>query len=270
MGMTGARKDHIRHSAKVTRTARWKVLRMAILERDGFRCKACGVGGRLEVDHIKPVRTDPELSYEPGNLQALCAACHTRKTRLECGHPDMAPERKEWSGFVADLTRRGPAFSIPAWLKPSAVPVFLVAGPPGAGKSTLTRDRAGPQDMIIDFDTYLKSIGGQSWDTDRDLVRKAFKMRDDALRSLATRRMGRVWFIISAPSAAERKAWSRALLRVTDIVLDVDSETCKARIRAEADRQHAVEKMCAAVDRWWTIYAADGGTNPKQHGDPNA
>ena len=91
------RKDHHRHSAKVTRTARWKVLRMAILERDGFACRACGTArGRLEVDHIKPVRTHPALSFEPSNLQTLCPACHTRKTRLECGHPPLPQSRQQW------------------------------------------------------------------------------------------------------------------------------------------------------------------------------
>ena len=66
------RREHHRHSKKVTRTKRWQALRAEILERDGYRCQDCGCGGRLEVDHIKPVRTHPELSYDPGNLQALC------------------------------------------------------------------------------------------------------------------------------------------------------------------------------------------------------
>ncbi|MDF1716189.1 MAG: HNH endonuclease signature motif containing protein [Antarcticimicrobium sp.] len=101
----GDRKQHHRYSKKVTSTKRWKVLRMAILERDGFRCKSCGARGRLEIDHIKPVRTHPERSYDPLNLQALCPSCHTRKTRIECGHPApiQTPERSAWVKAVADL-----------------------------------------------------------------------------------------------------------------------------------------------------------------------
>lgn len=97
------RREHHRHSRHVTRTARWKVLRAAVLERDGWKCRCCGERRRLEVDHIKPVRTHPELSFDPRNLQALCGACHTRKTRIECGHKEKSPERKAWADAVASL-----------------------------------------------------------------------------------------------------------------------------------------------------------------------
>jgi len=105
--MTSIRTQHHRHSAKVTRTARWKTLRLSILERDGYRCKGCGCAGRLEVDHVKPVRTHPELSYEPRNLQALCPSCHTKKTRIECGHRPLSDVRQEWRTFADALTRNG-------------------------------------------------------------------------------------------------------------------------------------------------------------------
>ena len=257
---------HKRHSQKVTRTKRWKVLRMAVLERDGFACKACGARGRLEVDHIKPVRTHPELSFEPGNLQPLCATCHTRKTRLECGHPPKSDGRKDWAGFVKTLERGGKRFSIPDGLRPSAIPVFLVFGPPGAGKSTLIRQESRDGDVVVDFDVFLKSVGGVKWDTDMVKVRQAFQLRNAALQGLATRRSGRAWVIATAPSKAERRLWKSTLLRATEILLAVDPDTCKARIRADPDRQHAVEKMCAAVDQWWRTYAAESG-QPKQTGD---
>jgi 5-methylcytosine-specific restriction enzyme A len=104
----GVRRDHHRHSKRITRGPRWKALRMAILERDGDRCRKCGTGGRLEVDHIKPVRTHPELAYEPRNLQALCPSCHTKKTRIECGHPAPNPERQQWQNAVFDMERHPP------------------------------------------------------------------------------------------------------------------------------------------------------------------
>lgn len=99
--------DYPRHSKRVTRGKRWHTLRMAVLERDGFRCRKCGARGcRLEIDHIKPVRTHPKLAYEPDNLQALCTRCHTRKTRIECGHPPCPQNRLDWRKAVLSLERQ--------------------------------------------------------------------------------------------------------------------------------------------------------------------
>ncbi|WP_334061372.1 HNH endonuclease [Limimaricola cinnabarinus] len=98
-------KEYHRHSRRVTSTRRWKVLRHVILERDGWKCRCCGARGRLEIDHIQAVRIAPERAFDPSNLQALCGPCHTRKTRIECGHPApiRSPERDAWAQAVADL-----------------------------------------------------------------------------------------------------------------------------------------------------------------------
>lgn len=96
-------KTYDRYSRHVLKTARWKILRLEIIERDGLRCLDCGARGRLEVDHVKPVRRRPDLAYEPSNLRTLCTSCHTRKTRIECGHAPLDPRRVRWREFVADL-----------------------------------------------------------------------------------------------------------------------------------------------------------------------
>ncbi|WP_313138113.1 HNH endonuclease [Paracoccus jeotgali] len=100
------RPDYQRHSKRVTATRRWQVLRHAILERDGWACVDCGTRrGRLEIDHVKPVRTHPELAFDPTNCATRCQPCHTKKTRIECGHPApvQSPERDAWAQAVADL-----------------------------------------------------------------------------------------------------------------------------------------------------------------------
>lgn len=95
-----------RHSKAVIGTRRWKRLRFEILRRDGWQCVQCGARGRLEVDHILPVRTHPELSFDRGNLQCLCPGCHTRKTRVECGHTPTDPDRQKWREAVAELAAK--------------------------------------------------------------------------------------------------------------------------------------------------------------------
>lgn len=100
----GVKRDHIRYSKRVTHTRRWQTLRMAILERDGWKCRHCGEQRHLEVDHVLPVRTHPERSFSPANLQTLCRVCHTRKTRIEIGHKPTPPARQEWRDLLKTQT----------------------------------------------------------------------------------------------------------------------------------------------------------------------
>lgn len=96
MGM----KHYDRHSAAVIRSARWKSLRLRAKRRDGWKCVECKGVGRLEVDHIKPVRSHPELAFDLSNLQTLCGSCHARKTRIECGFPELSPARAAWRDLL--------------------------------------------------------------------------------------------------------------------------------------------------------------------------
>lgn len=58
----------------------YRLWREKVFARDNWTCKHCGErGGLLHADHIKPYSTHPELRYDVGNGQVLCAPCH-RKT----------------------------------------------------------------------------------------------------------------------------------------------------------------------------------------------
>ncbi|MDM7255199.1 MAG: HNH endonuclease [Paracoccus sp. (in: a-proteobacteria)] len=96
-------KDYPRYSKRITRTRRWQTVRHAALERDGWACVDCGSRKRLEVDHVLPVRTHPELAFDLGNTATRCSSCHTRKTRIECGHPPPNPKRQQWQQSVSSL-----------------------------------------------------------------------------------------------------------------------------------------------------------------------
>ena len=79
---------------------RCAVLRRQVFERDGYRCRCCGAAGRLEADHVLPIHKGGEV-YELRNLQALCRACHIRKTADE--NSPTSPERREWAGYLRSL-----------------------------------------------------------------------------------------------------------------------------------------------------------------------
>ena len=60
-------------------TVQWRKLRRMALNSDPF-CRYCAELGKVTpsviADHIKPVRTNPELAFDLGNLQGLCFDCH--------------------------------------------------------------------------------------------------------------------------------------------------------------------------------------------------
>jgi len=67
----------------------WKAQRKKALERDGYRCRACGMsegehieryGRSLDVHHVVPVREfdDPVDANSLGNLVTACKECHGR------------------------------------------------------------------------------------------------------------------------------------------------------------------------------------------------
>lgn len=55
-------------------------MRFSIYERDGYRCRKCGISdkyAKLEIDHIIPIAKGGKSTYD--NLQTLCHKCNTEK-----------------------------------------------------------------------------------------------------------------------------------------------------------------------------------------------
>ena len=88
---------------------RWARVRLAVLDRDGWKCTVCGriwggLKGRLEVDHIQPLAENGPM-YDLKNLSTKCRPCHFNKTALERGQtPNVVSEaRQALLGMVDEL-----------------------------------------------------------------------------------------------------------------------------------------------------------------------
>lgn len=64
------------HDYSFYRSREWADLRATVLERDGYRCMACGEVQRLHVHHIH--RRIDSMDDSLGNLITLCGSCHSR------------------------------------------------------------------------------------------------------------------------------------------------------------------------------------------------
>ena len=86
---------------KVRSAARWKRVRLAVLDRDGWRCRHCGRAGRFEVDHIIPLEAGG-AAFDMDNLQSLCRPCHFAKTTIDRGGVPHAPDAA-WGRLVGEI-----------------------------------------------------------------------------------------------------------------------------------------------------------------------
>lgn len=207
-------------------TRRWRKFRALILERDGYRCQVpkggapCGAHA-THVDHIRPL-ADGGSKWDPANARAACAPCNL--SRGTAG------------------TKAGPT-----------VPVIVVIGPPGGGKSTWVREHADVGDVVIDLDAIATALTITppltiGHDYPQHVRHVAIGARAAALRravALPTTSGARVYLVHAVPTPEQLRAY------VADgwTVQVCDPGPAETRRRTvESDRQG---RHLRAIDEWY-------------------
>lgn len=78
-------KDAVRSAASRGYSTRWQRISRQYLRQHPL-CVRCGRPAQV-VDHIMPHRGKEQLFWDESNWQALCKACHDKKTGEEDSHP---------------------------------------------------------------------------------------------------------------------------------------------------------------------------------------
>ena len=195
-------------------------LRLARLHAEPL-CRLCKRKGKttlaVTVDHIIPL-ADGGLDIDD-NCQSLCQPCHDAKTSNEVGG---------WNSGVNNH---------PDWLKKSAIPLTIVCGPPASGKTTYVAANARQGDTVIDLDAIRFELDPsfKVW-SGTDGLKAGIRKRNDMLGDLSRATKGSGWFIISAPTRAERKWWADKLGGQV-VLLDPGKAECVNRCRARGTPQ---------------------------------
>ncbi len=230
----------IRTGRKFTTTERgygwhWQKLRPLILAEEPL-CRFCKEQGLIaaaeEIDHID----GDSHNNDRENLRPLCRACHLRRTA-----EDQAFGKHQWR---------------PDWLRPSTIPLVIVCGAPASGKTSYVEQHAGGADLVIDLDVIASGLSGQSmhgWDRAKWLT-PAIRARNEMLGDIGrpTDRWPRAWLIASEAKADRRQWWKDHLQPERIVVLETMPDVCRARVRADADRN--IEQTCSVITQWWTDY----------------
>jgi len=135
---------------------------------------------------------------------------------------------------------------------------YVIAGPPGSGKTTLAHKRAQYGDAIVDVDALFAALSGQAlYAKPVGLLPVVAAARDAAVARIAQGIAGDAYVITADGQRATHNAL-RERLDAELIVLEVDAETCKARLLQD-NRRDADTDWPALVDAWWRDYGASAG-----------
>lgn len=234
----------------------WSDLRASQLAKEPL-CECCliereEIAAAEVVHHREPHRGIWEKFIDPDNLASVCKPCHDGE--IQRG------ERAGWTdrGWLVEGHRIPARVIQPLGLRPSAIPLVMVCGPPGAGKSTYVRNHIANGDILIDIDAILSELSGTEVRTqsrrDRFLI-EAFIERNKRLARLAiAKQPARAWFIVGAPSTSVRQCWFDQLRPTEVVVFETPADICATRINAASERAETAQGMIEGVHAWWSRY----------------
>lgn len=200
-----------------------------------------------------------KLKMQDAPLCEQCLTLHRTRPAMLVHHKDGNPRNNDMTNLMS-LCRNchdeihGQQMQIP---KPS-IPVVLVCGPPGSGKSTWVDQQRGQTDTVIDLDIIKARLAGVPiYQAGDEWIMAAMAERNRMLAELPT--IGKAWVILSGAKAADRQAWQEKL-GADVVVLEVSPSVCKDRIANDDRRPELVKRQhVEAVDRWWAGYVARRG-----------
>lgn len=131
--------------------------------------------------------------------------------------------------------------------------VYLVVGPSGSGKSTLVRNRARPDDLVIDLDLIFHAISNCAlYKKPASLLPFALAAREKMISMIGDfEGVPNVWIIRNKITASEISAFQKQL-DAELIMLMVPAEECKRRIDQDQSRpREQLNQWYQRIDEWY-------------------
>ena len=208
-----------------------RIIRQERLDADGQNvCEYCGKPIVKKYDCIGHHKThltednvnDVTISLNPDNVALVHARCHNKI------HEKLGYSRKE---------------------------IFLVYGPPMAGKSSYVKSTALAGDLIIDMDSIWECISGQPRYTKPGKLKAvAFGVRDYLMDCMRVRngKWQNGYIIGSFPLISERERIVKQY-GAREVFIDTDKEECIRRLNEDPQGRN-VEEWTEYIEEWFRRY----------------
>lgn len=195
------------------------VLRLERVNENGeLICEHCGQPivrkydciGHHKIELTEANVNTPDIAFNPDNVMLIHFRCH-----------NLIHQRFE--GFRQE--------------------VFLVYGPPCAGKTSWVKEVANPDDLILDLDRIWECVCfSDKFHKPNRLKSNVFGVRDAILDQIKTRTgMWRNAYVIGGYALSSDRDRMCDLLRARPIFIDTDEETCLSRAKSDDWKDYILE-----------------------------
>lgn len=137
--------------------------------------------------------------------------------------------------------------------------VYIVYGPPMAGKKTFVRETMWPGDLIVDMDALFQAVSFQGLYQKPDiLLTNVLSVQSLLLDNIKTRlgKWNSAWVIGGYPNKYKRE-WLADELGAILVPCLLTKEDCLRRLENDAERRHVSKtEWQGYIDKWFEQYVA--------------
>lgn len=137
---------------------------------------------------------------------------------------------------------------------------YVIAGPPGSGKSSFVAQRMREGDLIVDVDTLFQALSGlPAYEKPASLLGLVLATRDFIVSQVQAEgnEFANAWVIMGGAKVSDRYGVAERMgARV--YVVEMSLNECLARIMQDGRRRERAALWQPIVARWWHEYERDG------------